>query len=126
MANPGLRMRTRFRRRPRSLCLIGACRRAGAAAAPLRAAAEAGAGFGGLSTAVGLAAAPRPRRLRGIAVARAFRYKHSGNLATIGKCSAVIDLSWLWIYTTGNRNSCLITQGENKSPALREEEALQE
>jgi NADH dehydrogenase len=75
---------------------------------------------------VGLAAAPRPRRLRGIAVARAFRYKHSGNLATIGKCSAVIDLSWLWIYTTGNRNSCLITQGENKSPALREEEALQE
>jgi len=59
-------------------------------------------------------------------VARAFRYKHSGNLATIGKRSAVIDLSWLWIYTTGNRSSCLITLGEKKSPALREEEALQE
>ena len=76
---------------------------------------------------------------------RPFHYRHSGNLATIGKRSAVIDfgwmrmrghlawwvwglahiyfligtrnrlavaLSWLWIYTTGNRTACLITQGE--------------
>jgi NADH:ubiquinone reductase (H+-translocating) len=95
-----------------------------------------------------------------IRAADPFRYRHSGNLATIGKRSAVIDfgwmqlarqrlawwvwglahiyfligvrnrlavaLSWLWIYSTGNRSSCLITQGEKKSPALREEEALQE
>jgi hypothetical protein len=35
-------------------------------------------------------------------------------------------LSWLWIYSTGNKTSCLITQGEKKSPALREEDALRE
>jgi NADH dehydrogenase len=87
------------------------------------------------------------RRLRGESAARAFRYKHSGNLATIGKRSAVIDfgwikvrgwiawwiwglahiyfligmrnrlavaLSWLWIYVTGNRSACLITQGDQR------------
>jgi len=37
-----------------------------------------------------------------------------------------VALSWLWIYSTGNRSSCLITQGEKKSPALSEEEAPQE
>ncbi len=74
---------------------------------------------------------------------RPFRYRHAGDLATIGKRSAVIDfgwcklrgwvawwvwgfahiyfliglrnrfsvaLSWLWIYLTGNRSACLITQ----------------
>ena len=84
-------------------------------------------------------------RLRGSVATRPFRYKHSGNLATIGKRAAVIDfgwikvrgwiawwiwglahiyfligvrnrlavaLSWLWIYATGNRSACLITQGE--------------
>jgi NADH dehydrogenase len=87
------------------------------------------------------------RRLGGDAAPRNFRYKHSGNLATIGKRSAVIDfgavkvrgwlawwiwglahiyfliglrnrlavaLSWLWIYFTGNRSACLITQGEQR------------
>jgi NADH dehydrogenase len=86
-------------------------------------------------------------RLRGDAAPRPFRYKHSGNLATIGKRAAVIDfgtikmrgwpawwvwglahiyfligvrnrlavaLSWLWIYTTGSRSACLITQGEHR------------
>jgi NADH dehydrogenase len=86
-------------------------------------------------------------RLNGDTAARPFRYRHSGNLATIGKRSAVIDfgwikvrgwlawwlwglahiyfligvrnrlavaLSWLWIYTTGNRSACLITQGEKR------------
>jgi NADH dehydrogenase len=90
------------------------------------------------------------RRLGGDAVARAFRYQHSGNLATIGKRSAVIDfgwikvrgwvawwtwglahiyfliglrnrlavaLSWLWIYVTGNRSACLITQGDQRPSA---------
>jgi NADH dehydrogenase len=90
------------------------------------------------------------RRLRGDSASRPFRYKHSGNLATIGKRSAVIDfgwikvrgwlawwtwglahiyfliglrnrlavaLSWLWIYFTGNRSACLITQGE-QSPKI--------
>ncbi len=99
------------------------------------------------------------KRLRGDAAERPFVYRHSGNLATIGKDSAVIDfgwitlrghfawwiwglahiyfligvrnrlavaLSWLWIYSTGNKTSCLITQGEKKSPALREEDALRE
>jgi NADH dehydrogenase len=99
------------------------------------------------------------QRLRGNSAQHPFRYKHSGNLATIGKSTAVIDfgwislrgrlawwvwglahiyfligvrnrlavaLSWLWIYSTGNRSSCLITQGEKKSPALSEEEAPQE
>jgi NADH dehydrogenase len=87
------------------------------------------------------------RRLRGESPARPFRYRHSGNLATIGKRAAVVDLgwialrghlawwvwglahiyfligvrnrlavalSWLWIYTTGNRTACLITQGEQR------------
>jgi NADH dehydrogenase len=84
-------------------------------------------------------------RLAGAAAPRNFRYRHAGNLATIGKRAAVIDfgtfklrgwlawwiwglahiyfligmrnrlavaLSWLWIYVTGNRSACLITQGE--------------
>jgi NADH dehydrogenase len=88
------------------------------------------------------------RRLGGDFAPRAFRYQHSGNLATIGKRSAVIDfgwikvrgwvawwiwglahiyfligmrnrlavaLSWLWIYVTGNRSACLITQGDQRS-----------
>ncbi len=83
------------------------------------------------------------RRLAGDSQPRAFRYLHAGDLATIGKRSAVIDfgwcklrgwiawwvwgmahiyfliglrnrlavaLSWLWIYMTGNRSACLITQ----------------
>jgi len=87
-------------------------------------------------------------RLRGISTQRVFRYRHSGNLATIGKRAAVIDfgwlkmrgrlawwvwglahiyfligvrnrlavaLSWLWIYATGSRSACLITQGEQRS-----------
>jgi NADH dehydrogenase len=86
-------------------------------------------------------------RLRGDTAQRMFRYKHSGNLATIGKRAAVIDfgtikvrgwlawwiwglahiyfligvrnrlavaLSWLWIYVTGSRSACLITQGEHR------------
>lgn len=91
------------------------------------------------------------RRLRGDSQPRAFRYRHAGDLATIGKRSAVIDfgwcklrgwlawwvwglahiyfliglrnrlavaLSWLWIYLTGNRSACLITQVDHnaKSP----------
>jgi len=89
-------------------------------------------------------------RLRGDTASRAFHYKHSGNLATIGKRSAVIDfgwikirgwlawwiwglahiyfliglrnrlavaLSWLWIYTTGNRSACLITQVDHRPKA---------
>ncbi len=88
------------------------------------------------------------RRLAGDVTSRPFRYRHAGNLATIGKRSAVIDfgwitlrghfawwvwglahiyfligvrnrlavsLSWLWIYTTGTKTSCLITQGEKKA-----------
>jgi NADH dehydrogenase len=83
------------------------------------------------------------RRLTGDSQPRAFRYLHAGDLATIGKRSAVIDfgwcklrgwiawwvwgmahiyfliglrnrlavaLSWLWIYMTGSRSACLITQ----------------
>jgi NADH dehydrogenase len=86
-------------------------------------------------------------RLGGNSAPQPFRYKHSGNLATIGKRAAVIDfgwikvrgwfawwiwglahiyfligvrnrlavaLSWLWIYVTGSRNACLITQGEQR------------
>jgi NADH dehydrogenase len=86
-------------------------------------------------------------RLRGHDAARPFRYRHSGNLATIGRRAAVIDfgwirvrgwlawwiwglahiyfligvrnrlavaLSWLWIYSTGSRNACLITQGDRR------------
>jgi NADH dehydrogenase len=91
------------------------------------------------------------RRLGGDAQLRAFRYQHAGDLATIGKRSAVIDfgwcklkgwlawwvwglahiyfliglrnrlavaLSWLWIYLTGSRSACLITQVDHnpKSP----------
>ena len=87
------------------------------------------------------------QRLRGDARARPFHYRHAGNLATIGKRSAVIDfgwikirgrvawwiwglahiyfliglrnrlavaLSWLWIYITGNRSACLITQVDHR------------
>jgi NADH dehydrogenase len=83
------------------------------------------------------------RRLAGDSQPRPFHYRHAGDLATIGKRSAVIDfgwcklkgwiawwvwglahiyfliglrnrlavaLSWLWIYLTGNRSACLITQ----------------
>ena len=34
-------------------------------------------------------------RLRGDAATRPFRYKHAGNLATIGKRAAIIDLGWI-------------------------------
>ncbi|MEA3152263.1 MAG: hypothetical protein QOD56_3202 [Gammaproteobacteria bacterium] len=87
------------------------------------------------------------RRLRGDGQPHPFRYRHAGNLATIGKRSAVIDfgwikirgrtawwiwglahiyfliglrnrlavaLSWLWIYATGNRSACLITQVDHR------------
>jgi NADH dehydrogenase len=90
------------------------------------------------------------QRLRGAPSAGIFRYRHSGNLATIGRSAAVIDfgrvkvrgwlawwiwglahiyfligarnrlavaLSWLWIYSTGSRNACLITQGDRPSSA---------
>ena len=86
-------------------------------------------------------------RLNGNAAPRPFRYKHSGNLATIGRSVAIIDLgtiklrgrlawwlwglahiyfligvrnrlavalSWLWIYATGSRSACLITQGDQR------------
>ncbi|HEY0803261.1 MAG TPA: NAD(P)/FAD-dependent oxidoreductase [Steroidobacteraceae bacterium] len=86
------------------------------------------------------------RRLAGDSQPRVFKYRHSGDLATIGKRSAVIDfgwckfkgwiawwvwglahiyfligmrnrlavaLSWLWIYMTGSRSACLITQIEH-------------
>jgi NADH:ubiquinone reductase (H+-translocating) len=85
------------------------------------------------------------QRLRGGKALSPFRYRHAGNLATIGRRAAVIDfgwltlrgwvawwvwglahiyfligvrnrlsvaMSWLWIYASGSRNSCLITQGE--------------
>jgi NADH dehydrogenase len=88
------------------------------------------------------------RRLAGDDSPRPFRYRHSGNLATIGKRAAVIDfgwikvrgyiawwiwglahiyfligvrnrlavaLSWLWIYVTGTRSACLITQGPQRN-----------
>jgi len=91
------------------------------------------------------------KRLAGDTRNRPFRYRNSGNLATIGKRSAVIDfgwikfrgwiawwiwglahiyfliglrnrlavaLSWLWIYVTGNRSACLITQVDHR-PKLR-------
>ena len=81
-----------------------------------------------------------------------FRYRHAGNLATIGRRAAVIDfgwlqirgyiawwvwglahiyfligvrnrlavaLSWLWIYLTGTRGACLITQGEQRPAGSR-------
>jgi NADH:ubiquinone reductase (H+-translocating) len=83
------------------------------------------------------------KRLTGDTQPRPFRYRHAGDLATIGRRSAVIDfgwcklrgwiawwvwglahiyfliglrnrlavaLSWLWIYMTGSRSACLITQ----------------
>jgi NADH:ubiquinone reductase (H+-translocating) len=91
------------------------------------------------------------QRLAGNSSSRPFRYRHAGDLATIGKRSAVIDfgwfklkgwlawwvwglahiyfliglrnrfavaLSWLWIYLTGSRSACLITQVDHnpKSP----------
>jgi NADH dehydrogenase len=91
------------------------------------------------------------RRLAGDSHPRVFQYRHAGDLATIGKRTAVIDfgwcklkgwiawwvwglahiyfliglrnrlavaLSWLWIYLTGNRSACLITQVDHnpKSP----------
>ncbi|HTD75828.1 MAG TPA: NAD(P)/FAD-dependent oxidoreductase [Steroidobacteraceae bacterium] len=89
------------------------------------------------------------RRLAGDSQPRPFRYRHAGDLATIGKRSAVIDfgwcklkgwiawwvwglahiyfliglrnrlavaLSWLWIYLTGNRSACLITQVDHNPP----------
>ena len=95
-------------------------------------------------------AATIKQRRRGHGQPRPFHYSHSGNLATIGKRSAVIDfgwikargwiawwvwglahiyfligvrnrlavaLSWLWIYVTGNRSACLITQGEQRARA---------
>jgi NADH dehydrogenase len=92
------------------------------------------------------------RRLAGDFQLRPFRYRHSGDLATIGKRSAVIDfgwwkvkgyiawwvwglahiyfliglrnrlavaLSWLWIYLTGSRSACLITQVDhNNTPRV--------
>lgn len=89
------------------------------------------------------------RRLAGDSAPLPFRYKHAGNLATIGKRAAVIEfgwltlrgyiawwvwglahiyfligvrnrlavaLNWLWIYLTGTRGACLITQGEQRPP----------
>jgi NADH dehydrogenase len=88
------------------------------------------------------------QRLAGDSSPRPFRYRHAGDLATIGKRSAVIDfgwcklkgwiawwvwglahiyfliglrnrfavaISWLWIYLTGNRSACLITQVDHNS-----------
>jgi NADH:ubiquinone reductase (H+-translocating) len=90
------------------------------------------------------------RRLAGDSQPRVFRYRHAGDLATIGKRSAVIDfgwcklrgwiawwvwglahiyfliglrnrlavaLSWLWIYMTGSRSACLITQVDHNTKA---------
>ena len=90
------------------------------------------------------------RRLAGDSQPRPFRYRHAGDLATIGKRSAVIDfgwcklrgwiawwvwglahiyfliglrnrlavaLSWLWIYLTGSRSACLITQVDHNPPS---------
>jgi NADH dehydrogenase len=37
------------------------------------------------------------RRLKGLAAARPFRYRHAGSLATIGKRYAVIDFGWIKI-----------------------------
>ena len=92
------------------------------------------------------------RRLAGDAQPRAFRYRHAGDLATIGKRAAVIDfgwcklkgwvawwvwglahiyfliglrnrlavaLSWLWIYMTGSRSACLITQVDHNRKAVK-------
>ncbi|HEY0748278.1 MAG TPA: NAD(P)/FAD-dependent oxidoreductase [Steroidobacteraceae bacterium] len=92
------------------------------------------------------------RRLAGDFQVRPFRYRHSGDLATIGKRSAVVDfgwwrvrgyiawwvwglahiyfliglrnrlavaLSWLWIYLTGSRSACLITQVDHNNNTPR-------
>jgi NADH dehydrogenase len=92
------------------------------------------------------------RRLAGDALPQAFRYRHAGDLATIGKRAAVIDfgwcklkgwiawwvwglahiyfliglrnrlavaLSWLWIYMTGSRSACLITQVDHNRKAVK-------
>jgi NADH:ubiquinone reductase (H+-translocating) len=91
------------------------------------------------------------RRLAGDSRPRPFRYRHAGDLATIGRRSAVIDfgwcklkgwvawwvwglahiyfliglrnrlavaLSWLWIYLTGSRSACLITQVDHHEKPL--------
>ena len=88
------------------------------------------------------------RRLAGDSQTRDFRYRHAGDLATIGKRSAVIDfgwfklrgwlawwfwglahiyfliglrnrlavaLSWFWIYASGARSACLITQVDHNA-----------
>jgi NADH:ubiquinone reductase (H+-translocating) len=88
------------------------------------------------------------RRLAGDSQTRNFQYRHVGDLATIGKRSAVIDfgwfklrgwpawwfwglahiyfliglrnrlavaLSWFWIYATGARSACLITQVDHNA-----------
>ncbi len=88
------------------------------------------------------------RRLTGDSQTRDFKYRHAGDLATIGKRSAVIDfgwfklrgwlawwfwgfahiyfliglrnrlavaLSWFWIYATGARSACLITQVDHNA-----------
>jgi NADH dehydrogenase len=88
------------------------------------------------------------RKLSGDEELQEFRYRHDGDLATIGKRSAVIDfgrfrlrgwlawwfwglahiyfliglrnrlavaLSWLWIYATGARSACLITQVDHNA-----------
>jgi NADH dehydrogenase len=88
------------------------------------------------------------QRLAGDSSPRPFHYRHAGDLATIGKRSAVMDFgwcklkgwvawwvwgfahiyfliglrnrfsvasSWLWIYLTGNRSACLITQVDHNS-----------
>src|ERR1700722_5719933 len=93
------------------------------------------------------------RRLAGDSQPRTFRYRHAGDLATIGKRSAVIDfgwcklrgwiawwvwgmahiyfliglrnrlavaLSWLWIYITGSRSACLITQVDHRDPLTQD------
>jgi NADH:ubiquinone reductase (H+-translocating) len=90
-------------------------------------------------------------RLAGDSRPRVFRYRHAGDLATIGRRSAVIDfgwcklrgwiawwvwglahiyfliglrnrlavaLSWLWIYMTGSRSACLITQVDHNKSEL--------
>jgi NADH:ubiquinone reductase (H+-translocating) len=83
-------------------------------------------------------------RLRGDTALRAFRYKHAGSLAQIGKRRAVIDfgliklrgalawwiwgivligvrtrlsvaINWLWIHTRNQRSARLITQGLSRS-----------
>jgi NADH:ubiquinone reductase (H+-translocating) len=54
-------------------------------------------------------------RLPGETAFRAFRYKHAGSLAQIGKRRAVIAINWLWIHTRNQRSARLITQGRGRS-----------